>query len=184
MKDVMIDIETLSTDSNALITTISCVQCDIRNGKIGESKEIGIELDQQLKNGAVLDKDTVIWWLSQNKDAIISMIEIEKIDVTVALSELNIWFIGLADKLGCKTKDLKLWGNGSSFDNTIVRNLYKRSNIEFVIPYYNDRDVRTLVDLYDIDTRKYEFKGIKHNGIDDCKHQINYCSTGYMFKLA
>jgi hypothetical protein len=56
-----------------------------------------------------------------------------------------------------------------TFDNVMVRNLYKRHNVDFILPYWCDTDVRTLVTLANIDTRDFPFKGIKHYGIDDCK---------------
>jgi exodeoxyribonuclease VIII len=57
----------------------------------------------------------------------------------------------------------------------ILRNLYKRCGFEFPTPFWSDRDVRTLVDIGDVDTSQYKFEGVKHRGIDDCKHQIKYC---------
>jgi len=175
MKHIMMDIETLSTNSNGAITTISAVQFNLENGKIGKTFEIAIKLDEQVNNGAVIDIPTVVWWMSQDEEAIKTMLRIEKRDVDFALLAFNDWI----KSLGKPLNDMKLWGNGVSFDNVMVRNLYKRHNIEFALPYWCDNDVRTLVTLGNIDTRNFPFKGIKHNGIDDCKHQINYCHSAY-----
>ena len=48
-----------------------------------------------------------------------------------------------------------------------------------ILPYWCDRDVRTIVSLGKIDTRDFKFTGVKHSTIDDCLHQINYCKVAY-----
>ena len=90
------------------------------------------------------------------------------------LNKLNI-FISAID---CKPNDMRLWGNGCTADNVWLRNLYKRHDVEFILPYWCDRDVRTLVDLAGIDPRNYKFEGIKHSAKADCLHQIRYCTEG------
>lgn len=175
MKHIMMDIETLSTDSYGVVTTISAVQFDLETGKTGKTFEIGLDIKEQVANGAIIDTDTVVWWMSQDQEAIKAMLRISKINVKSALYTFNDWI----KSLNLPLNDIKLWGNGVSFDNVMVRNLYKKTNIEFALPYWCDNDVRTLVTLGNIDTRNYKFDGIKHNGIDDCKHQIKYCHAAY-----
>lgn len=175
MRHVMMDIETLSTNSNGVITTISAVQFDLETGSIGKEFEIAIKVPQQVEKGAVIDIDTVSWWFSQDTKAIIAMLRLSKQDVEFALLAFNNWLKSLEQPVN----EMKLWGNGVSFDNVMVRNLYKRHKIEFALPYWCDNDVRTLVTLGNIDARNFKFEGVKHYGIDDCKHQIKYCHTAY-----
>lgn len=171
----MMDIETLSTSSNAIVTTISAVEFDLITGEMGKEFEVALDTKEQLDRGGVLDASTVVWWLNQEEEAILSMLKVPKKSLNSALLSFNDWLNGLE----CPNKDLKLWGNGVGFDNVIVRNLYRNSGIEFVLPYWCDNDVRTLVTLGNIDTRNFKFEGIKHYGIDDCKHQIKYCHAAY-----
>jgi len=176
MKEIMVDIETLGTDSNSVIVSISAVAFDIANGKVGETFEVGIDILEQALHGGMVDNGTIAWWSTQSKEAKKTLTKISSQPVEQALSGFNKW---LVDTVSVDLKDVKLWGNGSGFDNVIIRNLYRRSNIDFVLPYWCDNDVRTLVTLANIDTRDYTFEGVKHNGIDDCKHQIRYCSDAY-----
>ena len=171
----MMDIETLSTDSNGVITTISAVQFNLESGKMGKTFETAIEIKPQVDAGAVIDIDTVVWWMSQDEEAIKAMLRIKKVSVFKALTDFNAWIVSL----GFPLNNMKLWGNGVSFDNVMVRNIYKRHDIEFILPYWCDNDVRTLVTIGNIDTRNFKFEGIKHNGIDDCRHQIKYCYAAY-----
>lgn len=179
MKDIMIDIETLSANNNAVIVSISAVQFNLVTGKTGETFEIGISLEEQQKLGRDIAVDTVTWWLQQEKEAQHSLLSIDKVSIAEAIKGLNTFIATVASNCNVQLKKLNLWGNGSSFDNAIVRSLYKDVNSEFLLPYYCDRDVRTLVQIAMFNPFKVRFDGIKHNGIDDCKHQIKYCNMAY-----
>ena len=175
MRDIMLDIETLSTDSHGVVTTISAVEFDLTSGTVGKEFEIAIDIKEQVDMNAIIDIPTVVWWMSQDSEAIQAMLRIKKESVEFALLSLNSWL----NDIDCMNNNIKLWGNGCTFDNVMVRNLYLRHGVEFTLPYWCDNDVRTLVTLAGIDTRSFKFDGIKHNGIDDCKHQIKYCSAAY-----
>lgn len=175
MKDIMLDIETLSTDSNALVLSISAVIFDIESKEIGDCFEIGLNKEQQLKKGARVDAQTVKWWNEQSDEAKAMLERLTRVGIEEALNLFNDW---ITSNFKAVSK-INLWGNGATFDNVIVENLYKRHDIEFAVPYYCHRDVRTLVRLAKINTRAYDFQGIKHNGIDDCLHQIKYCQDAY-----
>jgi len=116
-----------------------------------------------------------MWWSNQDKEAKKSLIRLKPKSVTVVLNKFNTWL----NDIECTNNDIKLWGNGITADNIWIRNLYTRHDYKFVLPYWCDSDVRTLVTLGIINTRDFKFTGIKHNGLDDCKHQINYCHAAY-----
>ena len=40
-----------------------------------------------------------------------------------------------------------VWGNGATFDCTILRNTYQRHNIECPWAFWAERDLRTIVDV-------------------------------------
>ncbi len=74
-----------------------------------------------------------------------------------------------------------VWGNGANFDNTILRRSYERQEIPCPWRYYNDRDVRTIVELgkaIDFDARTaIPFEGERHNALDDARYQAKYVSV-------
>ena len=177
MKDIMVDIETLATDSNGVIVSISAVQFDLDTGDTEEEFEVGLSINPQIANGAVIDGDTVMWWLSQTKEAQTRLTDLKATPTDEALIVFNDWLLVMYPTWDDR-RNVRLWGNGATFDNVMIRNLYKRQGIEFVLPYWADNDVRTAVTLKGIDTRDYTFMGVKHYGIDDCKHQINYITGG------
>lgn len=175
MTHVMLDLETLSLDNNAVVVSISAVEFDLETGTVGSNFEVALDILQQALNGGDIDKKTLTWWSSQDDKAKQALTRLRSSMVDGALNKFNNWL----NELEGQNKDIKLWGNGCTADNVWVRNLYSRHNIEFVLPYWCDSDVRTLVTLGKINTRDFTFKGIKHNGLDDCLHQIEYCVAAY-----
>ena len=100
------------------------------------------------------------------------------------LEEFTIWIKHLKEKFGIDHKvNVNIWGNGALADNKWIRQAYKVCNMEPPWAFYEDRDVRTLVELgrrlFDYEVRKIVFEGTVHNALDDCKHQIKYCSEIY-----
>lgn len=169
MKDLMLDLETFSTDSNALILSISAVQFDFESGKVGKEIAIGCNIHQQIVKGAHLDGNTIEWWLQQDLAAFTSIKGMYRKPIEEVIKDFNDFMEE------CETENL--WGNGCTFDNVILRNMYKRHSREFPLKYWADRDVRTVRDIFGIDTREIPFTGIKHNGVDDCKYQIEYITN-------
>lgn len=73
------------------------------------------------------------------------------------------------------------WGNGASFDCVILRNSYSLTGQPVPWQWWNDRDVRTIVELGKVigfdPKRDMPFKGTRHNALDDAIHQAKYVSA-------
>ena len=172
MKDIMLDLETLGVDSHSVITTISAVQFDLVTGEIGSQFECSVDWQEQVDSGAIVNMETIRWWLLQSKEAISTMLKNSPVGAVEACILFNKWL----NSLGLENiKDVSIWGNGATFDNVILRNMYHRHKMVFLVPFWGDQDVRTLVKLSGVNIKEINFDGIKHYGIDDCKHQIKYC---------
>jgi len=69
------------------------------------------------------------------------------------------------------------------FDNVILRESYQRECVPLPWECFNDRDVRTIVELgrevgFD-PKRDMPFDGERHNAISDAIHQAKYVSAIY-----
>ena len=160
----MIDLETLGTSSNSVVVSVGLVAFNISTGEILADIDIGLNLNQQIKTGGVIDGDTLEFHFAQAPDSIQKMAQRKVLDVKEGL-ELISNFI--------KANNITtLWGNGATFDNVILRNLYARHLKVFPLGFWTDRDLRTAVDIYNIDTRTVPFEGIKHYCLDDARHQV------------
>lgn len=172
----MLDLETLSLDSNACIVSIGAVAFDIETGKTGGEYHLKLNVLEQMVNGANVELDTLSWWSSQKEEAKKKLLSGKEVSVRFALEKLNDFVIGACT---CKANDIRIWGNGSGFDNVVLRNLYKRSKIDFALPYWCDCDVRTIVNFMSKEAKdNIKFIGVKHDAIADCKHQIKLVVYG------
>ncbi|HGH3389970.1 TPA: 3'-5' exoribonuclease [Citrobacter freundii] len=172
---LMIDLETMGTNCNAPIVVISAVFFDPQTGEIGPAFYKVISLVDAMKSGATPDAETIEWWLKQSSEAR-SAILVDQIPLDDALLQLREFIDENSDE-----KFIKVWGNGATFDNVILRRSYERQEIPCPWRYYNDRDVRTIVELgkntgFDAKT-VIPFEGVRHNALDDARHQVKYVSA-------
>lgn len=173
---VMLDLETMGNTSNAAIVSIGAVVFNPVTGKLGADFEQVINLNSSAYYGD-LDASTVTWWLTQSEEArAIFQRDTPKSSLKDALLELNQWFADLGD-----SKEIQVWGNGSGFDNVILTNAFKAARIRPNFTHWNDRDVRTIVEMgrsiLGIDPKTtLEREGTHHSALDDAKFQAKYVS--------
>ncbi|EJX5268412.1 3'-5' exoribonuclease [Escherichia coli] len=172
---LMIDLETMGKKSNAPIVVIGAVFFDPQTGEIGPTFYIVISLVDAMDTGAVPDGSTIEWWLAQSSEAR-STILVDQVKLVDALIQFREFINEYSDE-----KFVQVWGNGATFDNTILRTSYERLNIPCPWRYYNDRDVRTIVELgktIGFDARTViPFEGVRHHALDDARHQAKYVTA-------
>ncbi|HBA7072478.1 TPA: exonuclease [Escherichia coli] len=172
---LMIDLETMGTNTNAPIVVIGAVFFDPQTGEIGPVFYIVISLTDAMNTGAVPDGGTIEWWLKQSSEARAAILT-DQVKLKDALSRFREFINEYSDE-----KFVQVWGNGATFDNVILRRSYERQGIPCPWRYTNDRDVRTMVALglvIDFDARtSIPFEGVRHNALDDARHQAKYVSA-------
>lgn len=173
MNHLMIDIETLGNKPGAVILSIGAVEFDLKTGKIGAIFHQNIDIDSCIELGLKMDKSTVLWWLNQSKEAQETITQHTGNAVRNVLRS----FIHFCNDYNFQ--NLKVWGNSARFDLGILQGAFDACNLPMPWQYYNECDVRTLVMFAPEIKEAMIFEGIKHYPIDDCKHQIKYCSEIY-----
>ncbi|NNT83385.1 exonuclease [Escherichia coli] len=172
---LMIDLETMGTNTNAPIVVIGAVFFDPQTGEIGPVFYIVISLTDAMNTGTVPDGGTIKWWLKQSSEARAAILT-DQVKLKDALSRFREFINEYSDE-----KFVQVWGNGATFDNAILRTSYERLDIPCPWRYHNDRDVRTIVELgktIDFDARiLIPFEGVRHNALDDARHQAKYVSA-------
>ncbi|AUR81600.1 ribonuclease H-like domain protein [Vibrio phage 1.009.O._10N.261.51.C9] len=172
MNNLMVDIETLGTKNTSIILSIGACYFDINTGEIGPTFHQHISAESCADAGLTADMSTVMWWLGQNKDAQNALIEGSR-----TARPLHEVLQGFSAMVG---PGVKVWGNGATFDNTIIKNAYDRIGMKVPWDFWNDRDVRTIVDLgqqVGIDPKRdMPFQGVKHDALADAVHQARYVS--------
>ncbi|EML8991478.1 3'-5' exoribonuclease, partial [Escherichia coli] len=155
---LMIDLETMGKNPDAPINALAGKFFDPATGEMGPEFSKTIDLET---SGGVIDRDTIKWWLKQSREAQ-SAILTDEIPLDDALLQLREFIDENSGEFF-----VQVWGNGANFDNTILRRSYERQGIPCPWRYYNDRDVRTIVELgkaIDFDARTaIPFEGERHN---------------------
>ncbi|EII4824062.1 3'-5' exoribonuclease [Escherichia coli] len=169
---LMIDLETMGKNPDAPIISIGAIFFDPQTGYMGPEFSKTIDLETA---GGVIDRGTIKWWLKQSREAQ-SAIMTDEIPLDDALLQLREFIDENSGEFF-----VQVWGNGANFDNTILRRSYERQGIPCPWRYYNDRDVRTIVELgkaIDFDARTaIPFEGERHNALDDARYQAKYVSA-------
>ena len=171
--EVMIDIETLSTQTNATILTIGAIRFN-RKTNVGNYDDIKtsnkfycrINKTSCEKIKMHTDPETKKWWSMQSREAQYEVFynEENRIDIDVALKKLYEFI------KGCNI----FWSHSPNFDYVILENAYKMLNMEIPWKFWQLRDTRTMYDIGNVNLKTIADKNCKvtHHSLNDCYNQI------------
>lgn len=164
--NIMLDLETMGNGPDAAIIAIGA--CKFDSTGILDTYYCVVDLTSSLNAGLNVDGDTILWWLKQSDDArkAIHSPTMIAIKITDALKTFANW----VEK--DNQEDPKIWGNGASFDNVILANIYRKTGLTTPWKYYNDRCYRTLKAMHP--EIKINRKGTHHNALDDAISQAEH----------
>lgn len=177
MNNLMLDLETMGNNPNAPIVAIGAVFFEPATGELGPEFYAPVNLKSSMASGAVPDAETIDWWLGQSQEAR-DAIRIKNAEqLQTVLGNLT----GFIQRHADHPRSMKMWGNGASFDNVILRSAYQAVGYQLPWPFWNDADVRTMVLLgrhlgFD-PKRDMPFDGVAHNALADARHQAKYVSA-------
>jgi DNA polymerase III epsilon subunit-like protein len=173
--NIVVDLETLSTRANASIVVIAAIKF---SGKEEFSENISEEELFSMKNTFYrrikinteekkyhIDNNTVTWWNTQPKEIIYESLEHpDRTELKQALTDFTKW-------VGNNKDRIKIWGNGSSFDITILGEAFALEGLEICWCYWNIRDIRTLFDIGNVKMNELP-NFSKHHALWDCYREI------------
>lgn len=158
---IMLDLETLGTKHDAVIISIGAVR--FTDTEILDTFHVGVEPATSAPYKLKIDGETVKWWLHPDRGAArASWLDLEKVDISSALLGFGVW----AAEQGAQPT---IWGNGSAFDNTILRYSCEAVGIDYPTPFYKDACYRTIKGL--VPFIVLERMGEHHNAADDARSQ-------------
>ena len=159
---VMIDIETLSTSSDACVATLGAIVFNSNSNNIKEFY-CRIDLDSCDKLGLTRRQDTIDFWNKQDEEARKEIFgNNDRVDIRDAMINFKTFFR--------ENKCTEVWCNGANFDEPILSNVYEKLKIEKPWKFWNVRCVRTLMSLAGLKMK--DFGTVSHHALDDCKKQI------------
>ena len=184
---IMIDLETMGHGPNSAIVSIGAYHFDEYTGEIYGTFHKGISLDSCLEKGMTVSESTIFWWLQQSEEARKSLINLPKQDISTVLFDFNMWLNNIKYRNSSLSFNIPVnigeiegvlfpWGNGASFDISILENAYNACKLKIPWEYNSILDVRTIHKL----TKDYVDKGsnigTSHNALDDAIYQAKYVS--------
>lgn len=159
MKDVMCDLETMGTGPKAAILSIGCVLFD-KSG-LGSEFYVNVDLTSAVKAGMELDARTIMWWMGQSDAARAALVPDQR-SLPTALDMLREWM----------PPKSRLWGNGATFDNVILRTAYDLAGKQCPWHYRDDRCFRTLKAMWpEVHPQGVSTELVAHNALDDARWQ-------------
>ena len=177
MNDVSLDIETLGVKASAVVLSIGAVYFDRHSNQLGDRFYGVLEFRTQMEKGRTIDPKTMAWWNEQSQQARDEVFRNDnRSDTAKALDDFYTFLQPNHDG----SNDVCLWGNGATFDNAIVTDLYE-STFEYKQKpwsYRNNRCLRTFrAELQFLHPEDVEFIGTPHNALADAVHQAKVCQS-------
>lgn len=168
MHHCMIDIETIGKRPNAPILSIGAVKFDPETGTLGDTFYKAIDVADSFKYG-IADGSTFKWWMEQGDAARYAAVGGRDM-LPVALNSLAGFYKNWSNT--------KVWGNGPSFDMTILEyGFYRALDREAPWSFWNIRCCRTIADAAGLRPPKLSAaQGVHHNALDDSIHQAKWVS--------
>lgn len=167
MQELMIDFETLGQNEDTIVISLGACFFDLESGKIGPTFYMAFDIDDQLKRGRTITGDTLKWWFSQS-DAAKKVFNDKAKPTEEVLKTFATWVSGQNS-----VSKVRPWGNGATFDISIIEHLFRQYGIKCPWLYYNVMDMRTFR-RFVANNAKVEKKGVNHNALDDAKSQAEF----------
>ena len=162
MKDLMIDLETLGTSNNALITQIGACFFDRKTGEIGKQFLINIDIQSGIDAGFTIDGGALAFWFDQPRESATFLNAPVSVDVA-------------AHRFFSFAKNAKHVWSHATFDFCLISNFYNRMKMQMPFHYSSTKDIRTLVELAGFTREDDAIRSDAHDALKDCIYQVGYC---------
>ena len=167
--DLMIDTETAGLPPTGALLSIGGVFFDLQTCTLGPTFNRTIHLASSVKHGGTIDAGTVLWWLRQGTEAQ-KAVAYGGEPIDLVLTDFAEWIAQT-----CRHEDVRPWGNSTSFDMTIVGGAYQRLGLQVPWHFTNERDFRTVRNLYPhVEYDPGEKGAGAHNALTDAIFQAEH----------
>jgi hypothetical protein len=162
LDNIMVDLETMDSKPTSAITAIGAVIFNPTTGEYGDKFYTRVDLQSSMDAGLSVSGSTFNWWLTQSEDARKEIVK-QGVPLKNALYDFAQFF---------PHGNMKVWGNGASFDNAILQNAFANQKMLLPWKFWNDRCYRTIKSMNtDI---PFVIDGTAHNALDDAVSQARH----------
>lgn len=172
--NVMVDLETLGTTPGCVILSLAAVPFSEESDSIllraPFYKKIAKESCEEY--GLFSEDKTIAWWEIQSAEA-----RKEAFSGTALLPNVLLQFSDYLNELAMlyniKTTDIRMWGNGASFDIPVLEAAYRACDMAVLWRYSNSLCYRTMKKMFP-QVAEIDFGGMQHNALFDALHQAEH----------
>lgn len=170
--DVVIDLETFGREPGCMVLEIGAAYLEPHRGVV-KHFSAHLSLEDQRSLGLEMDPATVLWWMGQ-EDARQNVLkghgpeDCESEALGTGLGRFAAW---LQDAAATGNRELRVWGNGASFDCGILAAVYRAAGIEAPWKFWEERDLRTIWELHGRAQLDRD-PGTAHSGRFDAIHEL------------
>ena len=150
-KQIVVDLETLSTHPNACIVSIGAVL--IEDMEITDTFYINVDGRTCKEAGLHIEQDTIKWWSEQSKEAQEAW-QKNPVPLQEAIDKFTLWY---------GKESIPIWGYGANFDVVILESAYRALDMNIPWKFWDISCLRTLMNVLD----KRLPKANNHNALDD-----------------
>lgn len=174
--DIMIDMETVSNAENAGILSLAFLPFN-KNEEVTDFESFYKVID--LSSCYMAGMNMVgcqDWWTKQDPKAVSAIVNApKKENISSVINAAYAYLSALAEQY-----ELIIWSRGTDYDfpklEWCIRKFVEKP---YPYKYYNKRDVRTWIKETGLDESQFEFQGIKHDAMDDCRHQVKLLQASF-----
>lgn len=175
---VMVDIETMDTAPSASILALgACLFApsakDDEQTLRAQSFDATISLKSNMALGRTINADTVMWWLTQSKEAQKGLYEGTILNLANALITFRQWIERQSPR------PCRIWAKDPDFDITILNHAYAMIGDRLPFHYADSRSVRTITEVaYPDGDQPLIVVGDAHKASDDAIKQaltVQHC---------
>lgn len=167
--DLMIDLETAGLPPDGALLSIGAVFFDLETCTLGPTFKRTVNLATAVRDGGTMNPGTFMWWLGQSQAAR-DAVRFSGEDIRTTLTD----FAAFIEEHS-RVQDVRPWGNGSSFDLTILNSAYIRAGIKTPWSPFRERCFRTVRNMYPSIEYNTDDKGEgAHNALEDAIFQAKH----------
>jgi hypothetical protein len=162
-RQIVVDLETLSTKSNGCIVSIGAVAFSINVG-ILDTFFINIDPSSCKSYGLDIDPHTINWWKEQSPEARKAW-QVDPVPLDEALDKFALFY---------GDKSIPIWGFGANFDVVLLENAFNATGWNESRPAIDKFpwkfwDIYCLRTLANVLGKRLEKTGVNHNALHDAQ---------------
>jgi len=168
MNEIMIDLETLGTRADSVILSIGAVRFSLE-GELDDAgfySSISIDSNHEAAPRHI-SESTINFWMQQSNEA--------RVVFTEPKTTLYSALVDLIDWIQPAQNDVRVWGNGSDFDISMMAHAFSTNDLDIPWNFWNIGCFRTLKNLPKARAvPKPEAPLVAHHALHDALSQVKH----------